>query len=188
MLSSPKPNALSLSIGKNNSTTTIRELQKFLQFQLGIRDNKSGSSLNGDRALLEAELVTEIITVSERQILSVPQMPYCVMGIYSWRSEMLWIIDLENLLGYPNSVTQATPEVGFGPSNFMVMVVKTRGESLGLVVPNVSDIIQIDRQLLNPASLELFSKDIQPFLQGYFTDSNNEILMLLNAEKILQGF
>ena len=52
------------------------------------------------RALLPAENVTEIITISEREILPVPQMPDCVMGIYSWRSEILWIIDLRNLLGF----------------------------------------------------------------------------------------
>ena len=179
MLSSSQANSISLSLGTNTSVATnSRELRKFLQFQLGGKE----------RALLEAEIVTEIIIVPESQILPVPQMPYCVIGIYSWRSEMLWIVDLENLLGYGTSISTATPNLESVESNFMVMVVEVKGQSLGLIVPNVSDIIQLDWQELKPPSSELFAEDIQPFLQGYFTDSNQEILMLLNAEKFLQDF
>ena len=179
MLSSSQPNSISLSLGANTSvTTTSKQLRKFLQFQLGGKE----------RALLEAEIVTEIIIVPESQILPVPQMPYCVIGIYSWRSEMLWIVDLENLLGYASSISTATQNLELVESNFMVMVVEVKGQSLGLIVPNVSDIIQLDWQELKPPSSELFAEDIQAFLQGYFTDSNQEILMLLNAEKFLQDF
>ena len=178
MFGSSKPNSLSLSLGSKSSITTKnRQLCKFLQFQLAA----------SDRALLEAEIVTEIIIVPENKIMPVPQMPYCVLGIYSWRSEMLWIVELENMLGYPSSVTIANPQSNsIGNSNLMMMVVQVKGNSLGLVVPNVMDIVKFDPQEINPPSMELFG-DMGFFLQGYFKDSNNEILMLLNADKILQN-
>ncbi|MGF1487225.1 MAG: chemotaxis protein CheW [Prochloraceae cyanobacterium] len=179
MLDSSTPNSLSLTLGSKSSITTdnSKELRKFLQFQLGT----------SERALLEAELVTEIIIVPENKIMPVPEMPYCVLGIYSWRSEMLWIVELENMLGYPSSVTIANPQSNSShTSNLMLMVVQVKGNSLGLVVPNVMDIVQLDSQQINSPSMELFG-EMAFYLQGYFKDSNNEILMLLNADKILQN-
>ena len=85
MLSLSSSESLSLSIGNNAiDSSSLRQASKFLKFQLNPTDY----------ALLEAELVTEIITISPTEILPVPQMIYSVLGIYSWRSEMLWILDL----------------------------------------------------------------------------------------------
>ncbi|MDJ0723679.1 MAG: chemotaxis protein CheW [Prochloraceae cyanobacterium] len=178
MVGSSTPNSLSITLGAKSSLTTdrTRELSKFLQFQLG----------GCDRALLEAEIVTEIIIVPENKIMPVPQMPYCVLGIYSWRSEMLWIVDLENRLGYPSSVTIANPKSNSTGNNLTLMVVQVKGNSLGLVVPNVMNIVQFDSQTINPSSIDLFG-EVGFFLDGYFKDSNNDIIMLLNANKILQN-
>lgn len=98
MLSLSSSESLSLSLG-NNATdlSSLKQVRKFLQFQLSPTDY----------ALLEAELVTEIITISPPDILPVPQMIYSILGIYSWRSEMLWLVDLANLVGYPPSLEKA---------------------------------------------------------------------------------
>ncbi|RMF24979.1 MAG: chemotaxis protein CheW, partial [Cyanobacteria bacterium J083] len=138
-------------------------------------------------ALLEAEIVTEVITVNRTEILSVPQMEYCVLGVYSWRSEMLWIVDLENLLGYPPNIEKEQASI-LHATSYTVLVLQLNGQSLGLVVPSVKDIVEQDWDTLQPPSLELFAKDIQPFLQGYFTENNQHILMLLKATEIIKNF
>jgi positive phototaxis protein PixI len=174
MLTSPRQSSLSVSFG-SNAIDIAKDFRKFLQFQLGT----------SDLALLEAELVTEIITVPKAEILPVPQMLYAVLGIYSWRSEMLWIVDLENLLGYPPILWESSESL---IDNLMVMVVQLEGQSLGLVVPKVNDLIQQDIKEIKPTLSELFSEDLAPFLKGYFTNINNDILMFLNIEVIFGMF
>jgi positive phototaxis protein PixI len=99
MLSASSSNSLSLSVStKIADRSNPKQIRKFLQFQLGSSEIPDLSSARGDFALLDTEVVTEVITIASENILPVPQMFYCVLGIYSWRSEMLWIVDLENLL------------------------------------------------------------------------------------------
>lgn len=179
---STSSNAVSLSINsKTERESTTQQIGKFLQFYLGSNDVITSSASSRDLALLEAEIVTEVMTISVSEILSVPQMPYCILGIYSWRSEMLWIIDLENLLGYPPS---------FDPDNetILMMVVQIAGQSLGLVIPKIDNIIEQNIEDFKNPSSEIFSEDILPFLNGYFTDENNNIVMLMNAEEIFHFF
>ncbi len=182
MLSTSSSNSLSVSINsKTDRESTTQQINKFLQFYLGSSDSVTSSASGKDFALLEAEIVTEVITVSVSEILSVPQMPYCVLGIYSWRSEMLWIVDLENLLGYPPS---------FDPTNetVLVMVVQIEGQSLGLVIPQIDNIIEQDLDQFKAPSSEIFSEDVLPFLNGYLTDKSNNIVMLINAAEVFHFF
>ena len=182
MLSTSSSNSLSVSINsKTDRESTTQQINKFLQFYLGSSDSVTSSASGKDFALLEAEIVTEVITVSVSEILSVPQMPYCVLGIYSWRSEMLWIVDLENLLGYPPS---------FDPTNetVLVMVVQIEGQSLGLVIPQIDNIIEQDLEQFKAPSSEIFSEDVLPFLNGYLTDKSNNIVMLINAAEVFHFF
>lgn len=175
MFATSKSNSISVSFGADRLAATKKLLHKFLQFQLG----------SSDRAVIEAEVVTEVIAIPKEEVLPVPQMLYSILGIYSWRSEMLWIIDLENLLGYPPPL-----ELSHGEGNdaLTVMVVQIDGQSLGFVVPKVHDLIEYDREEVLQPLIELFSQDIVGFLKGYFTDINNEIVMLINAEEIFQLF
>ena len=182
MLSTSSSNSLSFSINsKTDRESATQQVGKFLQFYLGSNDVITSSASGRDLALLEAEIVTEVITVSVSEILSVPQMPYCVLGIYSWRSEMLWIVDLENLLGYPPS---------FAPNidTILVMVIQIEGQSLGLVIPQIDNIVEQNIEQFKPPSSEIFSEDILPFLNGYFTDQSNNIVMLINAAEVFHFF
>ncbi|MGF1590797.1 MAG: chemotaxis protein CheW [Pleurocapsa sp.] len=181
---STSTNSLSLNISKNsNIQSNSKQVRKFLQFQLGKSKKSHKSIVQGDLALLDAEIVTEVIAVSPRDILPVPQMFYCVLGIYGWRSEMLWIVDLENLLGYPPPLEQNNPH-----QELLVMVVQVLGQSIGLVVSGIDNLIEHNLSKFKSSSAEIFSEDVLPFLNGYFTDSNNDIIMLIDAEEIFNFF
>jgi positive phototaxis protein PixI len=186
MLSIPPSDSLSLNLNSqaNNSKIKSQQVRKFLRFYLGSGDRPNASMSNSDLALLEAEIVTEVITISPKEILPVPQMPYCVLGIYSWRSEMLWIVDVENLMGYPPSLSENAD----GDLTILVMVVQVQGQSMGLVVSRIDSIIEQNLDKFKSASSEIFSEDIMPFLYGYFTDENNNIIMLIDAEEIFHFF
>jgi positive phototaxis protein PixI len=181
---SKSANTLSLNIASNSSIESkSKQLHKFLQFQLGKSEKTHKSIVQGDIALLDAEIVTEVINISREDILPVPQMFYCVLGIYSWRSEMLWIVDLENLLGYP-------PPLNDNKTNqdVLVMVIQVQGQSIGLVISGIDNLIDRDLSKLKSSSAEIFSEDVLPFIDGYFTSAENDIIMLINAEEIFNFF
>ena len=184
MLSIPSSNSLVSLNSQNNSQNKSRVVRKFLRFYLGSSDRAEASMTNSDLALLEAEIVTEVITISPKELLPVPQMPYCVLGIYSWRSEMLWVVDVENLMGYPPSLSEDADE----NETILVMVVRVQGQSMGLVVSRIDNIIEYNLDCFKSSSAEIFSEDIMPFLSGYFTDENNNIIMLIDAEEIFHFF
>ncbi|MEM7756615.1 MAG: chemotaxis protein CheW [Cyanobacteria bacterium P01_A01_bin.40] len=181
---STSANSLSLSVGSNSHVqSSSKQVRKFLQFQLGKSEKTHKSAVQGDIALLDAEIVTEVITISPQDILPVPQMFYCVLGIYGWRSEMLWIVDLENLLGYPPPLDENNPN-----QELLIMVVQVQGQSIGLVVSGIDNLIEHDLSKFKSSSSEIFSEDILPFLHGYFTGSDNDIIMLIDAEEIFNFF
>ncbi len=181
---STSANSLSLNIGTNSDIqSNSKQVRKFLQFQLGKTEKTHKSILQGDIALLDAEIVTEVITISSEDILPVPQMFYCVLGIYAWRSEMLWIVDLENLLGYPPPISADDTK-----KELLVMVVQVQGQSIGLVVSGIDNLIEYDLSKFKSSSSEIFSEDVLPFLHGYFTNLDNDIIMLIDAEEILNFF
>lgn len=132
--------------------------QKFLRFALD----------SGERGLLPLEQIAEVIGVTIAEILPVPEMPSCVLGIYNWRGKMLWLIDLNYLLDYPS----LSPE----PSEALTaMVIQVNGQSMGLVVQYVLDIELHDPTQIQPATADLFSSRVQPFLQGYLPSANGVV-------------
>jgi positive phototaxis protein PixI len=61
-------------------------------------------------------------------------------------------------------------------------------KSFGLVVSSIDNLIEHNLQKLKPSSPEIFSEDVLPFLHGYFTSQNNDIVMLIDAEEIFHFF
>ncbi len=68
------------------------------------------------------------------------------------------------------------------------MVVQVQGQSIGLVVSGIDNLTEHDLSKFKSSSTEIFSEDILPFLHGYFTSSDNDIIMLIDAEEILNFF
>lgn len=146
--------------------------QKFLSFNLGVRDT----------AVISLQHITEILQVSLTEICGVPQMPNCVLGIYGWRGEMLWLVDLEEMLGYP-PLLQGSNFL----SRMMAIVLESEGKYLGLLVRQLMDIEWLDTQQMKLPSTELFYPAMTPFLQGYFINISEEMIFSLDALAIIQS-
>jgi positive phototaxis protein PixI len=146
--------------------------QKFLSFNLGVKDT----------AVISLEYITEVMQVSLAEICGVPQMPSSVLGIYNWRGEMLWLVDVEEMLGYSPLLYSANML-----SKMMAIVLQIDGKSLGLLVRQLMDIESLDSGQIKPTSGELFSPDIASFLQGYFINSAEELIITLDAAAIVQS-
>ncbi|HEY9690846.1 MAG TPA: chemotaxis protein CheW [Oculatellaceae cyanobacterium] len=144
--------------------------KKFISFKLGLKDI----------ALLPLECIAELCQVSIGDILPVPEIPNGVLGIYNWREEILWLLDINALTGFP-AITQQELLL-----TMMAMVVQVEGKFLGLLVPQVNDIEVLDVQDMKIPDHQLFKDELMPFLQGYFITKDNEILRVLNPEAISQ--
>jgi positive phototaxis protein PixI len=146
--------------------------QKFLSFNLGTRD----------QAVISIENITEVLRISLTEICVVPQMPNCVLGIYSWRGEMLWLVDLEEMLGYP-PLLQGSNLL----TKMMVIVLEHEGKYLGLMVRQLTDIEWLDTQEIKTAASDLFYPEMLPFLQGYITQGSEQMIFFLDPLAIIQS-
>ena len=144
---------------------SLEEGEKFLRFHLGAEGI----------ALLPLNVIKQVMQVSVAEILPVPQMPGCVLGIYNWRGEMLWLVDIGQLLGFP-PLSSA--------ENVMAIAIQIEDKVLGLVVRQINDIERHHLDQINLPAIGLFAPELMPYLQGYFIGANQEVLMVSNARAI----
>jgi positive phototaxis protein PixI len=150
----------------------LEKQQKFLSFNLGV----------GDTAVISLDQITEVLQISWGDICGVPQMPSYILGVYNWRDEMLWLVDLDEMLGYPPLSQTANMVV-----KMMAIVLEENGKYLGLLVRQLMDIEWLDPHQMKAASAELFSPSISPFLQGYFMNDEEKMILNLDAEAIIHS-
>ncbi|MGV0027297.1 chemotaxis protein CheW [Phormidesmis priestleyi] len=131
--------------------------QKFLRFRL----------CSEQEVLLPVEAIAAVLTLQTQDVLPVPHMPDCVLGIYNWRGEVLWLVDLAHQVGLAALVEQ-NPRL----TSCVAIVLQVNGQFLGLAVSEVYDIEQHDPNLLQPPLSELFSPKLLPFVKGYLTGAD----------------
>ena len=180
MVNSPGKVSALARVSPNNAAPSPDAEEKFLRFQLGQEG----------KALLPLNIIYQVMRVAGAEILPVPQMPGSVLGIYNWRGEMLWLVDLGQLMGFPAVCRErsiATTSQGVVGGDLMTIAIQVNDQSLGLVVPQINDIELHNLQKLNVPSIGLFPPEVLPYLLGYLIGGNNEVLMVINAEAIAKA-
>lgn len=165
------------SLNEHNSSSAG---EQFLQFQL----------TPDTTALLPLLQLTEVLTIPNGQIVPIAHMPLCVMGVYNWRGEILWMVDLAQLVGL-TPLYQQNPN----PSVYRAIVLSIPGDeitssshknhTLGLVINRVEDIELCHQQLIQSPPSSSVNPKLAPFLQGYWLKANGEILVVLDGEAIM---
>lgn len=161
------------SIASTNSTLppghlNIPDEHRFLRFYIN----------DVETALLPLTTIQQVLKVSVTEILPVPHMPNCILGIYNWRGEMLWLVDLAQQLGFASSLIHVR-------SSEIVNVITIQSDytTMGIVVPRVLDIEAHNLQRLQLPSVGLFSTKLLSCMQGYFVSSRSPVL---NARSLIQ--
>lgn len=143
-----------------------------------------------EMALLPLQNIRQIVTVQAQNILPVPAMPEAVIGIYNFRGEMLWLVDLGSQFGIHSQTTTEdfSPSHPSFPSTYSIperssqrqggvmIVIQDQGKSLGLRVPKVIDIENHQLNQLKPPGSDLFPPGLLPFVQGYLVRSSSPVL------------
>lgn len=132
--------------------------QRYLSFTLGIENP----------GLLVVETIQEILYVPLVQLLPVPDMPSCVVGIHNWRGEMLWVVDLNYLLGLGGLSLESLTTV-------TIIVLRDRDRTLGLMVRTVGEILAHSPVALQPP-VGLFRPELERFIEGYLRASQSIVL------------
>lgn len=157
--------------------------QQFLRFHL----------MPDTTALLPVHQMTEVLTMAINEVVPIPHLPAWVMGVYNWRGEILWLVDLGHLIGLPPIHQQAT-----GRSTYTAIVVhpaqqgrqqagsqKTSGKLLGLLVNRVEDMESCNPDLIQSPPMSAVSPDLIPFLRGYWLKPDGEIIVVLDGDSII---
>lgn len=161
--------------------------QQFLRFHL----------MPDTTALLPVHQITEAIAMPISSIVPIPNMPAWVMGVYNWRGEILWMVDLGHLVGLTPLYQQANSR-----STYTAIVVhdaqqvpgKKRansqnpgGKILGLLVNRVEDMEWCNPDLIQLPPQPALNPELVPFLRGYWLKSNGEIIVVLDGNSIIAG-
>ncbi|HEY9628549.1 MAG TPA: chemotaxis protein CheW [Coleofasciculaceae cyanobacterium] len=150
---------------------------------------------SAETALLPLISIRQVMKVLPHSILPVPNMPPSVLGIYNFRGEMLWLVDLGLQIGFQGvrtlqgnllsqsaaaqstAASTAKPLSGLGQFlGWIAIVIQAQGQSLGLVVPEVIDIESHVPGQLQPPAIDLFPATLLPFIQGYLVRSSSPVL------------
>jgi purine-binding chemotaxis protein CheW len=121
---------------------------------------------------LDIGLIQEIIR--DVKVTPVPHVPPQVRGVINLRGEVTTVIDLRQALGLlPLD----------GTSNTQTLIVRSQGESIGLIVDRVGDICAVDVASIVPPPPNLDSVDGR-FFQGV-CQRKTEIVLVLDLEEAL---
>ncbi|MBR8831349.1 MAG: hypothetical protein N5P05_002092 [Chroococcopsis gigantea SAG 12.99] len=136
--------------------------------------------------MLPVAQLTEVLTIPSGQIVPIPHMPPWVMGVYNWRGEILWMVDLGHLVGL-------TPwhQQSFNPGNHRAIVIhpsdqstKLRNQMLGLVVSKVEDMEWCNPEDIKSPPASAVTSGLVPFLRGYWLRENGDMVITIGGDAI----
>jgi positive phototaxis protein PixI len=148
--------------------------QQFLQFQLQ-------SDL---MAAIEIDLVTELVNIPSDRIVPMPHLPPAVMGVYNWRGEILWIVDLSKLLGAKNFVRR--------DRSLQPTIILASGEItgdrqpkiVGLVVDEIAEIEWLDLDLIQSPMPTNIHPEFANWTSGVWTSAASQNCLRLDGQRI----
>ncbi len=148
-------------------------------------------------SMLPMAQLSEVLTIPLGQIIPIPHMPPWVMGVYNWRGEILWMLDLGHLLGLTPWNRQSSSR-----ANYSVIVLNGNGDydpknpprrqnrpernqMLGLVVTKINDIEWCDPDDIQSAPGASVSSLLIPYLRGFWVSPGDEMFVVLNGQAII---
>lgn len=148
--------------------------QQFLSCSLG----------GGTHVLLPVIHLVEVLNFPLDQVTPIPHLPPWVRGVYNWRGEVLWVVDLGQLIGLP-SVSES---LGFRPHAQLVIVQGGAGDhpvTVGILVVQVGDLERCRWGDIQSPPATAVTPELAPFLQGYWLKGDQEVFLCLSVEAML---
>lgn len=160
---------------KTETASQGTKLHQYLRFHLEPKTD----------LILPVTQIIEVLTVPTGKIVPIPHMPTQVMGVYNWRGEILWMVDLGRLFGLTSwqeqTIASGLKAIVLSPN----AASKIKGEMLGLVVNRVEDIELCNKDEIQSPPSSALSPEMAPFVAGYWLNSRDEMLVTLDGEAIM---
>jgi positive phototaxis protein PixI len=174
--SSPNP-----SLPPNNSASS-KANEQFLRFHLEPNTT----------ILLPIQQMTEVLTIKRGEIVPIFQMEPWVMGVYNWRGEILWMVDLGHLLGLTpwhqqHRSTSVHTGVVLHLRDKQATSTKAKNLMLGVIVNRVEDIEWCNPSEIQSPPSSAVTPELVRFLRGYWLKPNGEMLVVLDGEAIINA-
>ena len=138
----------------------VESRQRYLRFSFSQKNE----------ALIPLSHILEVMNLPLEDVLAVPDMPSCVLGVCVWQSETLWLIDLNGMMHHPPLPLQS--QIRESPT---VIVIQSQQKSLGLVVDSVGDIDLFDPSHIR-MQVGICSPSLEPYVEGYCPDGVSTVL------------
>ncbi len=156
--------------------STLQEEQKFVAFKL-----------NNEYYAIDVHQINEVFTPSS--ITEIPQAPEHTAGVINYRGEIVTVIDLKKRL----SITDMTTRDDYDQlledeeSRIYVVIVKSGGSIVGLLVDYVEAVISIATDKIQSTIDLISSKEQAAYLQGV-ARTDYGLTVLLSLEVLLSEY
>lgn len=132
-------------------------------------------------AAINVRSVQEAFILPARQLTTMPNMPAALLGLTNRRNQVVWVIDLAQLLGL--AIFDATVQ------QFSLLLIQVGLIKIGLAVQRIEGMVRLSPDAIQ-APIGQMSLSLLPYLQGCALqqqEGHQEILLLLDAEAIVQA-
>ncbi len=174
-----------MSSESNNSALAIKHKNKqkkqFLRFCLEPETT----------IMLPIDQVTEVLKIPLKKIVPISQMSVWTMGVYNWRGEVLWMVDLGHLLGLGTWQEQqinhadATAIILSSPSGSKAQGLQRK--SIGLIINKVDDIEWCDPEEIKFDLPSTITPTLKSFLNGYWLKPEQGIIFIVDGQAIFRS-
>lgn len=146
-------------------------------------------------AMLAVNQIAEVLNIPITQVVPIPQMPAWVLGVYNWRGEILWIMDLGHLLGLTPLSQQSTNSATYTAvvirnaqqRSFTLGNSNTSDKVLGLLINRVEDLESCNPDVIQSPPQSAVKPELVPYLRGYWLKPSGEIIVVLDGNSIIAG-
>ena len=109
-----------------------------------------------------------------------------VTGVYNWRGEILWMVDLGHLIGLaPWYIKAANVSSHIAIAINIAHASGGKGnQMLGLIVSRVDDIEWLNPDGIQSPPPSAVTPGLVPFLRGYWLSNSGEMLAVLDSRAI----
>ena len=130
---------------------------------------------------LQLKFVRETLTLASDRFTQMPNVHSCLIGLVEHRSNVFWVLDLPQLLGFESLDSTSVDK--------HMAVLQVADMFLGLAVSSISRVIRFtETDIVSPLGLPNTKAPLQtvPFLKGCFfpPDTNDNCIYVLDAEAI----
>ena len=135
----------------------------------------------------QQQRIVELINIQIDRVVPMPHLPPAVMGVYNWRGEILWIVDLAMLVGtasttrryrslQPTIILASTSEGEGG----IAKVEDRQQRKIGLVVDEIAEIEWYDPTQIRPQ----IAPALATWVRGVWTSPTGEDLVVVDGRAI----